>query len=167
MANLQAAVRTSVTETLSPASVCMNVNRLIARNNRPEQFITFFFALFDNATHTLLCTNAGHNPPMLFRRDGTLVRLDAGGTPLGIFADQEYGQQALVLGSGDRLLLFTDGVTESCNAKGEEFGEDRLIDLCRPDTPAPTLHQRVVDAVKAFSADHTHDDVTVVTLSVL
>jgi hypothetical protein len=167
MANLQAAVRASVTETVSPSTLCMNLNRLIARNIRPGEFITFFYALLDSATRKLLCTNAGHNHPMLFRKDGTLVRLDEGGPPLGIFPDCGYGQQELVLGSGDRLLLFTDGVTESCNANGEEFGDDRLIALGGVEVDATTLHESVVDAVKAFSADVTRDDVTVVALTVL
>lgn len=167
MANLQAAVRTSVTEAVSPSTVCENVNRLIARNIRPGEFITFFYALLDGATRTLLCTNAGHNHPMLFRKDGTLVRLVEGGPPLGIFPNCRYGQQELVLGPGDQLLLFTDGVTEACNAKGEEFGDDRLIALGRATVDAHTLHQSVVEAVKAFSADVTRDDVTVVALTVL
>ena len=167
MASLQGAVRTSVTETMKPSTVCENVNRLIARNVRPGEFITFFYALLDSATHKLICVNAGHNHPMLFRRDGTLVRLDEGGPPLGIFPDYRYGQQELVLGSGDRLLLFTDGVTESCNAKGEEFGDDRLIALGQAEVDAATLHQSVVNAVNAFSADVTRDDVTVVALTVL
>ena len=101
---------------------------------------------------------------MLFRKDGDVVRLDEGGPPLGILPDCRYAQQEVVLASGDRLLLFTDGVTESCNARGEEFGDDRLIALGRREGDAAMLHQSVVEARKAFSPAAPQDDVTVVTL---
>ena len=77
-----------------------------------------------------------------------------------------YEQQELLLASGDRLLLFTDGVTESCNAKGEELGDDRLIALGRLEADADALHRRVVEARKAFSPAAPQDDVTVVTLGI-
>ena len=166
MASLQGCVRSSVTETLSPGTVCDQINRSLAASIDLGQFITFFYALVDNATRTLVCTNAGHNRPMLFRQDGTVVLLDRGGPPLGIFPEQRYEQQELVLAPGDRLLLFTDGVTESCNAKGEEFGDDRLIALGRMEADADALHRRVVEARKAFSPAAPQDDVTVVTLGI-
>jgi hypothetical protein len=167
MANLQASVRTSVSDAVSPSRVCENINRLLARNIRPGEFITFFYALFDGRTRKLVCTNAGHNYPLLFRKDGDVVRLNEGGPPLGIFPDCRYGQQELVLASGDRLLLFTDGVTESCNASGEELGEDRLIALGRRQGDATTLHRSVVETVRTFRAGVLQDDVTVLALSVL
>ena len=95
-----------------------------------------------------------------------VVQLDRGGPPLGIFPEQRYEQQELVLAPGDRLLLFTDGVPDSCDAKGEEFGDDRLIALGRMEADADALHRRVVEARKAFSPAAPQDDVTVVTLGI-
>jgi sigma-B regulation protein RsbU (phosphoserine phosphatase) len=164
MSNLQGCLRSCVTETLSPATICGTISRMIAGNIRPGEFITFFYAVVDAATHTLRCTNAGHNPPMLFRLDGSVLRFDKGGFALGMFPEKGYEQQEVVLTAGDRLLMFTDGVTESCGPTGEEFGDDRLIEIGRAEADAGKLHRRVVDAVKAFRPGEPQDDVTVVTL---
>ena len=165
MSNLQATVRHSAGDTRSPSSVCQDVNRLMARNVQLGKFVTFFYALFDIETRRFFCSNAGHNPPVLLRKDGTVVRFEEGGLPIGLFPDSTYTQQELVLESGDRLVLFTDGVTEARNAEDEEFGEDRLIALVREHVDAKTLRRVVVEAVETFSGGAMQDDVTVLALS--
>jgi sigma-B regulation protein RsbU (phosphoserine phosphatase) len=165
MANLQAAVKALSSETTPPGALCAGVNRLIARNIKPGEFITFFYAVIDTSTRTLVYTNAGHNPPLLFRGRDEVIRLDQGGSVLGVFPDAAYEQFEMRLEPGDRLLLFTDGVTEATNREGDEFGEERVIAAARPHSDATTLHHAVLDAVTTFCGGEFRDDVTVVAAS--
>src|SRR5262249_31866423 len=95
MANLQAAVKALATETMGPAALCDGVNRLIARNTQPSEFITFFYGCVDIATRRLVYTNAGHNPPILMCSRGEVIRLDQGGPILGVFPDWSYEQSEI------------------------------------------------------------------------
>jgi stage II sporulation SpoE-like protein/AAA domain-containing protein/GAF domain-containing protein len=165
MANLQATVKAFVSDSTSPNELCGSVNRVISRNFSPGEFITFFFALLDTTTHNISYTNAGHNPPIVVRANGEVVRLDAGGPVLGIFADQTYDHRMETLAAGDRLLLFTDGVIEARDAGDEEFGDDRLIELMRKSEDAATLCQSVIDTVERFCHGAFHDDVTVLAVT--
>jgi serine phosphatase RsbU (regulator of sigma subunit) len=164
MASLQAAVRALSSEAVSPSHLCGRINQLIARNVAPGKFITFFFAVLDLATRQLVYTNAGHNPPILFSGNG-VVRLSEGGPILGVFPEHLYRDGTVTLRPGDRLLLFTDGVTEAWNDTDEEFGDDRLIALVEECPDAALLHQRVIDSVTAFSAGDFRDDVTVLAIT--
>lgn len=165
MANLQAAVKALSCETMNPSRLCEAVNRVIARNVRPGEFITFFYAIVEVASRRLRYTNAGHNPPVLVRGDGAVVRLDVGGPLLGIFPDWVYEEHTLAFEPGDRLVLFTDGVTEVRNAEGEEFGDERVIAVARAALDAPALHRGVIEAVRQFSSGVFHDDVTVLAVT--
>lgn len=138
---------------------------MIARNIQPGQFITLFYALMDTASRQLRYTNAGHNPPIVIRRGEEVLRLGEGGPVLGVFPDWTYDHQTLTLNPGDRLLLFTDGVTEVRNDNDEEFGDDRLIALVKESPDAPTLHRTVIDAVTRFSGGVFHEDVTVLAVT--
>jgi len=165
MASLQAGVRALSSETTGPAELCASLNRLLAQSVSPGEFITFFYAVIDTATRQLHCTNAGHNPPILLRRTGELVRLEAGGPVLALFPHYIYEQQTVALGDGDRLLMFTDGVTETCNAADEEFGDDRLIAIARQHAGAGSMHRAVLDAVTRFGGGAFRDDVTVLAVT--
>src|SRR5262249_55886969 len=136
-------------------------------------FITFFYAEFDERRSTLRYTNAGHNPPLLIRgerKDGERVRrLDVGGTVLGIFCDVEFEEGEIELLSGDTLVAFTDGVIEARNALGEEFGEDRLIDILLDcgRLHAAGIESRILRAVEDWTAEaEQEDDLTLVILKV-
>ena len=165
MANLHAAVKALSSVTTTPNGLCEAVNRLMAETIHPGEFITFFYALVDTASRLLVYTNAGHNPPILVRADDTVVRLGEGGPVLGIFPEWTYDHQSVPLNAGDRLLLFTDGVTEARNEQDEEFGDDRLISLVRESQDAATLHRAVIDGVTTFSGGAFHDDVTVLAVT--
>ena len=165
MANLQAAVKAISSGMIAPHELCERVNRVIAGNVRPGQFITFFYALVDTASRELRYANAGHNPPIVIRGSGEVLRLGEGGPVLGIFPDWNYDHHTLTLIPGDRLLLFTDGVTEVRNDSDEEFGDDRLIAVVRASPDAPTLHRNVLDAVMRFSGGVFLDDVTVLAVT--
>jgi sigma-B regulation protein RsbU (phosphoserine phosphatase) len=113
-------------------------------------------------------TNAGHNAPIVSHRDGTHDRLLEGGGILGVFPVQEYSAGAYELASGDRVLLFTDGVTEAHVPEGEEFGERRLLELLEKnrEASAEELQKIVLQAAGEFCGGHWHDDATLIVIAV-
>jgi len=169
MSNLQAIVRALASETLSPRELTEKINRAMFHNVAGGKFITFFYALIDSRRRRLHYSNAGHNAPILVREDGTQLRLEEGGLVLGAFQESSYQQGEVELRPGDRLVLFTDGLTEAMNGKEEEFGEERLVQalLCDRRLTADALQNRLLDQVYEFSGGELEDDVTVLVLSVL
>lgn len=168
MSNLQAAVRTLAPQTPAPSDLAAGVNRLAAVNLGPGKYITFFYGVLDGAGRTFTYTNAGHNAPVLVRASGECVRLEAGGAVLGVFPDWRYDSAAVTLAPGDRLVLFTDGLTEAPDARGEDFTEQRLVDLLRAKRrlDAATLRRKIM-AAAAEHARGFEDDVTLVVLATL
>ena len=168
MSNLQATVRSLAGQNLEPAPLTERVNRFIGRNTASDRFITFFYAAFDAQTRRMVYTNAGHNAPIVLRRDGTTNRLVAGGQAMGISGGLDYEQAAVELGEGDRLILFTDGITEASDNTGEEFGEQRLLDILRESRAlgAAKIQTSVLARVAQFSGDKFQDDATLVVLAV-
>jgi len=171
MANLQATIRALVPLNLSLADLTKRVNDLVCENTGLDRFITFFWGIFDESTKIFRYVNAGHNPPFLIRSTGTVERLDKGGIILGIMkALVPYQEGEVVLSGGDVLVLFTDGVSESMNSSGEEWGEEKMeeILLSRNGDTAETILSTVVDAVKEHSRDTAqYDDITLVVLKVV
>ncbi len=167
MSNLQAAVRAfaqGAAEPAPPATICSNVNRLLCRHMVSGRFVTFCFAWIDPARQSLVYANAGHNPPLLLRRNGEIVRLGEGGMVMGVFADAAFSQAELPLQPGDRLLFYTDGITEAPNADGEEFGEERLEAAGRtaPDRSAEAIKDYVLAQLAAFTGGSFADDATLI-----
>jgi sigma-B regulation protein RsbU (phosphoserine phosphatase) len=167
MSNLQAAVRAfaqGAAEPAPPATICSNVNRLLCRHMVSGRFVTFCFAWIDPARQSLIYANAGHNPPLLLRRDGEILRLGEGGMVMGVFADAAFSQAELPLQPGDRLLFYTDGITEAPNADGEEFGEERLEAAGRtaPDRAAEAIKDYVLAQLAAFTGGSFADDATLI-----
>jgi sigma-B regulation protein RsbU (phosphoserine phosphatase) len=168
MSNLQAAIKALASDTVAPRDLCGKLNRIICENVSAGRFITFFYALLDTDGKRMIYSNAGHNPPILLRRDGVLVRLDQGGVVLGEFGDSAYAQGEVGLHSGDRLLFFTDGITEAENSQGEEFGEERLIDILvnNRHLNAVELQKRLIAGVSEYCDHKFRDDATLIVLSV-
>src|ERR1700675_4130974 len=129
MSNLQAAVRGLSSLSIAPDLLCSRLNSIVYRNTDSDRFITFFYAHLDGSTRRLAYVHAGHNAPFVVRSDGSHERLRDGGTVLGVFAGRNYETGSAQLSAGDRVILFTDGVTEACSPAGEEFGEARLLRL--------------------------------------
>ncbi len=166
MSNLQAAVRAFATDGERPDALCQQVNRILCGNIAEGRFISFVYCVLDSGMNTLSYANAGHYPPMLVRADGTAERLTSGGPVLGVLAGAAYEHGTVSLARGDRLVLFTDGITEARNAGDEEFGEERLLDLIvrHRASPAAALQARLADAVAAFAAQGLQDDATLIVL---
>jgi sigma-B regulation protein RsbU (phosphoserine phosphatase) len=113
---------------LSTAAVVSRLNLQLYENTPREKYVTFFFGVYDAVTRTLTYTNAGHLPPVLLRQ-GKVERLRVGGTVVGLFSPITYEQAEIQIQPGDLLLAFTDGITEPENIYGEEFGEDRMLEV--------------------------------------
>jgi sigma-B regulation protein RsbU (phosphoserine phosphatase) len=96
-----------------------------------ERFVTAFYAVYDPRDRSLTWANAGHCPPLLLRQSCSITRLNSLTPPAGMFPAIRSAQRTLQLNPGDRLLIFSDGITEACNVSGEEFGDDRLGELLR------------------------------------
>jgi sigma-B regulation protein RsbU (phosphoserine phosphatase) len=168
MSNLQAALKATASDEVPPEDLCRKVNRIICDNVSPDKFITAFYGLVDGSSHRLVFTNAGHNAPILARRDGSWLRLREGGVPLGLFPSADYERGEVELTPGDRLVLFTDGVTEVSGAGAEEFGEERLLSVLLENRhlSAKELQERILAEVAKFSGARFEDDATLVVLAV-
>ncbi len=168
MSNLQAAVRAFAAETATPAELCARVNRMISGHITAGRFITFFYAILDTRARRLAYANAGHNPPLLRGADGQVRPLDRGGTVLGLFRDSAYEQEVIGLRSGDRLLLFTDGLSEAANAAEEEFGEERLAAQLGAfgNAGAEEIKDGLLRAVSDFCGGSFRDDATLIVIRV-
>jgi len=167
MSNLQAAVRAFASDAIEPGALCERVNRVLFGHIAEGRFISFFYCLLDAAEGTLTYANAGHYPPVVVRADGTVERLDEGGTVLGVFEDVTYAQGRVTVGAGDRIVFYTDGLTEARNADDEEYGDARLIAAAvqHRACSAPALHARVMDAVTTFADGKFQDDSTLIVLA--
>lgn len=163
MAHLQASVRAFSGEELSPARVTALTNRALCRNTDLSRFVTFFYGVLDIEAQTLSYSNAGHNPPILVRADGSIERLCTGGLLLGVFPDSVYPQGEVEVSPGDRLVLFTDGLTEALDANDVDFGDDRLIDVAvrHRHCGAQELVDALFGAVSRFTGQTFVDDATI------
>ncbi|MFL6464390.1 MAG: SpoIIE family protein phosphatase [Bryobacteraceae bacterium] len=169
MASLQASLRGQTIKPCSTlAEMIQHVNRLVYEASATNRYATFFYAQYDPANRSLHYVNAGHNPPIIYRKNGKgeeIVRLEAGGTVVGLFPEFPYQEAELELEAGDIFVCFTDGISEAMDTKDEEFGEERLIEIirhCQARSAAETI-ACILDQVDAFTAGAPqHDDMTLV-----
>jgi sigma-B regulation protein RsbU (phosphoserine phosphatase) len=169
MSNVQASVRALASGNVPPAELATLLNQSVGRNTTPGKFVTFFYGSVNTQARSLAYSNAGHCPPILMRANGEAERLEAGGAVLGVFKDWPYQQGTISLAAGDRVLFFTDGITEAFNAQDEEFGETRLIELVRTlrDRSAQEITDRVLQAVRMYAGGRAQeDDITLVVVAV-
>jgi len=168
MANLQASFRALASEAISPGTLMGKLNEVISSNIAPDKFITFCYCTIDTTDNRLTYASAGHWPPILFQRSGEAVPLKEGGAPLGIFPDRNYEDTGLRLDSGDRLVIYTDGLTEAMNSDGQEFGERRLVELGRRNIAlsAAELLATIKKEVVSFCNGIFQDDFTLVVVAV-
>jgi len=168
MSNLQAAVRGLSSLSVAPNLLCNRLNSIVQRNTESDRFITFFYAQLDGPGRRLDYVNAGHNAPIVMRADGTYERLQEGGTVLGVFDRTDYQMGSVPLHEGDRVLLFTDGVTEAWSPAEVEFGEGRLLQLLTEHRglSADDLQKKILSAVAEFSSGRWRDDATLLVMAV-
>ena len=169
-AMLQASLRTQTGFLESVAVMLGNINRLAChRSDTLQQFATFFLARIDRDIRLTYC-NGGHNAPILLRAGGEAVPLERGGLMLGVLEEAPYDEETVDLETGDRLVIYTDGITERANEQGEEFGVERLITSLRalpPALPARDVTVRVMAALEAFAGGvEPADDQTLMVLTV-
>jgi sigma-B regulation protein RsbU (phosphoserine phosphatase) len=173
MASLQASLRGQTIKPCATLSeMIQHVNRLVYEASASNRYATFFYAQYDPTQRLLHYVNAGHNPPIVYRKNGRgeeIVRLEAGGTVVGLFADFPYQEAQLELQTGDLFVGFTDGISEAMDSTDAEFGEDRLIEMlrhCQARSAAETI-SCILDRVDAFTAGAPqHDDMTLVVVRV-
>jgi phosphoserine phosphatase RsbU/P len=165
MTSLQARVRVMAEDPPEVAALVTRLNRITAANCPSNRFISFFFSVMDPASGDLVYSNAGHNPPLLMRTDGSVETLEGGGLILGIFATAKYDSCRCHVNPGDVLLLFSDGVTEAVNGANDEYGDDRLVEILRQNRhldPAQIINAITGDVAKFAAGAPSADDLTLV-----
>ena len=165
MANLQAALRSqSALAFDQPEALLRSVNRLFYDNTAENAFASLLFADYDDATRRLRYVNCGHLSGLLLRSNGNVDQLESTSTLLGLFRDWECSVREQQLSPGDVLVLYTDGITEATDLRGEEFGEQYLIESLRQhrELSCQALLSTIVDGVRQFSAQEQHDDITAI-----
>ncbi len=160
MSNFQAALRTIARQTMNLKEIVRELNYQVMQSANGENFITFFVAIFDQEARKLWYVNAGHIPPLLIHQN-QVQQLDQGTVMLGSFQPLPFLNQGVVYDLDDFLLFaYTDGLTETFNSEGEEFGIERLGKLLTEQVSAnlPTLHQSVFDSLTNFNGGQAYDD---------
>ena len=148
-----------------PANVVGRVNMALYRRGIESRFATLFYGVMSKDGHLRYC-NAGHNPPFIVGPNG-VQKLEEGGPVVGLLSGLTYMQGTAELTSGDRIIIFSDGVSEAMSATGEEFGDDRLLSVIETargadsDIDAPRLVDELIAGVRAFTAGAPQsDDIT-------
>jgi catechol 2,3-dioxygenase-like lactoylglutathione lyase family enzyme len=169
MANLQANLRSQCVIALDqPQQLLRSVNKLFCENTTDGAFATLFFAEYDGSSGRLRYGNCGHLSALLLRSNDSLEQLHSTGTVLGVFGEWDCLIEERRLFSGDTFALYTDGITESFNDEGEEFGVHRLIESLRRhgEQPSAGLAASIVNDVKKFSPHEQSDDITLIVAKV-
>lgn len=166
MANVQAAVRAYASSAENAAQLCTKVNRLLCENLATGKFVTFLYGVLNNETQTFDYCNAGNVCPVLVSQ-GTVRSIAVGGAVLGVFPEWQYESANLALGSGDRVLLVTDGITEASDAAEQEFGEEKLAEaaLRHSKRTSAEMSRLLLEEVSAFCDSHFHDDATLLVIA--
>lgn len=167
MANLQATLHALIEAESSLTEIAAKINNLIYANTSYDKFITFFFGVLDLNQNTFNYVNAGHNPPLLMKANGSVQSLEQGGLILGMMPNMPYQQETISLDHGDWIVMYTDGVTEAVNNADEEFEEQRLLAVIRENLHATAnqMQERILQAVQQFAEDQPqHDDITLLIL---
>ncbi|HZQ70733.1 MAG TPA: PP2C family protein-serine/threonine phosphatase [Terriglobales bacterium] len=164
MATFQASLKTLSSTSTPLEELVLGMNRYACTNSQGGlRFTTAFLAEYVPDSRALKYINAGHNAPVLRRHSGSVERLHQGGMPLGIQADAGFESARVVLDPGDWLVVFTDGLVEAVNARDEEYGEQRMLNLLHASasvTPEQVLRRMMIDVDAFVGTTPQHDDIT-------
>ena len=164
MANFQASLRALAGAPSTLSELVTDLNRLACGNNlNGRRFTTAFLAELNPTSGVLSYLSAGHNPPVLLRLDGTVDRLKSESIPLGIEVSEKYKAGTTILQPNELLVIYTDGVTEARNERGEQFGESRLLALLQPrieERASATLTGIMKNLDDFVGTADQHDDIT-------
>lgn len=167
MANLQAFLQVICRQNVPLTDATGLLNNLISENTADGRFITFFWGMLNDEKRTLHYVNAGHNPPLLIR-NGSIIKLEVGGMILGVMKTvMPYSSELIQLQKDDVLIMFTDGISEAMNKKGEEFSDSLLESICIKSAgySANGILNEIKDEVQKFAKGTTQsDDITLMVL---
>jgi sigma-B regulation protein RsbU (phosphoserine phosphatase) len=172
MSNFQASLRTLLRQTPNLTDIIEALNYQVLENAKGEKFITFFAAIYDLHLKTMVYVNAGHNPPFLVDRKNGLRFLEEGSTVLGALHPLPFINEGFITGLDDFLLFcYTDGLTETLNEAGAEYGQDSLVRYFQQDDvldrDLKTIHQDLIVALDCFKGRNSyHDDITMLSCRV-
>jgi phosphoserine phosphatase RsbU/P len=171
MSNLQASLHSLTGENYSLDKLVARINNLIYHNTDPEKYITFFYGQLDVQTLDFEYVNAGHNPPYLIHRGGSIQELPEGGIILGMLPEMPYEIGTCKLKPGDTLVMYTDGVSEAMNNLDQEFGESRLKEFLIGNCTTMTvqqLNEAIIQEIRKFSSGLPQsDDITLLSLQIV
>jgi sigma-B regulation protein RsbU (phosphoserine phosphatase) len=165
-AMLHASVSTLAMSGRDAATIIGEVESILHDQIGEGHFVTLFYGVLDLTSHVLEYVNAGHCPPILRRETGAMERLAPTRPVLGLAGKRSSQAERVRLYSGDELMLYTDGVTEAEDGKGDEFGDERLAQLLSEDGELPGRHARVLQAVREYADGKFTDDATLVLIAV-
>ena len=166
MAMLQGSIRTLISAGFRGSDVMRKLNQYLCANIPENRLVTLFYGELQASTGEIRYANAGHNAPCLTRADGC-ERLDSTATVLGFFPGLEFEMKSAWLGPRERLLLFTDGLTEACNPAGEEYGDQKLLAFLRTHrdaAPDQVIDGLVADVLRFCGAARPTDDITLMAI---
>ncbi len=173
IASVQSSLRTAALFTGEDLATLLKIVNLQAyASSLADRYATVFYGVFDRATRTLRYVNAGHTPPIVLRRDGSIDTLDMGGAPVGMFPDSCYEEGVVQLDPGDVILTYTDGVIEAENESGEQWGVQGLLNAAvasarHGNENCEQLVRSIFDSMDEFSKRCQMDDATLAVLRVL
>ncbi|HUL76129.1 MAG TPA: SpoIIE family protein phosphatase [Vicinamibacteria bacterium] len=164
VASLHASLRSQSPRAGDLESQLRTVNRLLYESTETNRYATLFLGLFDDTDRRLRYANCGHNPPLLLRRDGSVEKLAPTAMVVGLVEDWTAGTDETLLSSGDILAIYSDGLTEATDQRGEEFGEAGLVRTLQAnrDREVRALLDAVFEEVRRFSDGEQADDQTMV-----
>jgi phosphoserine phosphatase RsbU/P len=169
ISNVQSSLRTAALLSGNDlAGTIEAVNRQVYASSLPDRYATLFYGAFDATRQTLQYVNAGHNPPMILRQDGSSDWLETGGAPLGMFGDWDFDKGAVSMSPGDLLIAYTDGVIEAMNPAGQEWGVEGLqkaVVECASQS-AEDIVEAIFKSMDEFSQGRQTDDATVLVFRV-
>jgi sigma-B regulation protein RsbU (phosphoserine phosphatase) len=143
------------------------ISKQLLDSTRPADFATLFIGILDPSSHSMRFINAGHNPPLVIRRNGNPEYLEASGIPIGMMDFNTWKEESVMLEPGDFILVFTDGIPEAMNRGGDQFGDERLekylLDNCDK-TPGKLLKSLMTEVDNFIGDNPRSDDITLIAL---